>query len=767
MEKKKLDFLPIEASDPTIKDEDFKFVQKDKTNFEQKFQTKPTTFLKDSLKRFKKNKSSVVAAWILGGLMFLSLLIPCFGIKSGIHNTKEIHNGIDYLAPKLFKAGTGFWDGTRKIKNIPTDISSDPQGNNKDENWWPDPDTYDEGAIIEGSKKFSDEQYTTEASKYGRGGYVQLGMYNTVSDNEEYVKIATEKFTSFDFDSETKLTTFDVYDEAKLNSSSEETKTIPENYVLGKSAIYFVFDKDPDAKKPIEEIIADLKEEDLDDEAIKAKLDEMLEEGEITQEEYDNGIALLEEPVSPEEEEQEEKDLSCFPIVDYASVHNIGVGEESIDIKAKLNEFLLENELDPVEALKFGYHYEVRVLNEKVKRNVCVLIKSIKFNSTSANEGINVLNEYSFKDGNETMSKGPKEKGNWVEYTPCVRKTYLARAIFCTFVYDTYEAKLGHRFINQLPVFQLKSYGVNVRQNIDYEAELTGYTEKGSPIYKVKEGTWHYSTKSGFESKNPIAEEGILEENVHLNEFGDIDYVSCYVMKYKYDFKLDKMPKFILGTDKSGHDMLIYVFEGLRTSMILGIATTIICFLFGLLWGAVSGYFGGNVDLVMERLTDILSGIPWIVLMTLIILNYGSNFLTFSIALCLTGWIGTAATTRTQFYRFRGREYVLASRTLGASHGRLIAKHILPNAMGTIITSAVLMVPSVIFSEASISYLGLGLRDLSSLGVILSDNQSQITNNPFLLIFPSIIIALVMISFNLFGNGLRDAVNPSLKGEGE
>ena len=96
---------------------------------------------------------------------------------------------------------------------------------------------------------------------------------------------------------------------------------------------------------------------------------------------------------------------------------------------------------------------------------------------------------------------------------------------------------------------------------------------------------------------------------------------------------------------------------------------------------------------------------------------------------------------------------------------RLIFKHILPNALGTIITSSVLMIPSVIFSEATISYLGLGLKNLSSLGVILSRNQSQLLSNPYLLLFPSVIIALTMISFNLFGNGLRDAVNPSLKGE--
>ena len=225
------------------------------------------------------------------------------------------------------------------------------------------------------------------------------------------------------------------------------------------------------------------------------------------------------------------------------------------------------------------------------------------------------------------------------------------------------------------------------------------------------------------------------------------------------------MPSFLFGTDKTGRDMFTYVFDGLKNSLILGVITFVVCFVFGLLWGSISGYFGGTVDLVMERITDILHGIPWIVLMTIVILHAGQNFGTFAIALCLTGWIGTASTTRTQFYRFRGREYVLASRTLGASDGRLILKHILPNAMGTIITGAVLMIPSVIFSEATISYLGLGFKGMSSLGVILSNNQVELLTYPYLLLFPAAVIALVMISFNLFGNGLRDAINPSLKGE--
>ena len=150
--------------------------------------------------------------------------------------------------------------------------------------------------------------------------------------------------------------------------------------------------------------------------------------------------------------------------------------------------------------------------------------------------------------------------------------------------------------------------------------------------------------------------------------------------------------------------------------------------------------------------------------------KYGSidylvnNAGTFILALCLTGWMGTAGRTRTQFYRFKNREYVFASRTLGASHFRLIFKHILPNSMGTIITGSVLMITSVIFSEANIAYLNLGLQGVESFGVMMSENQQFLGTYPNLVIFPAVIISLLMISFNLFGNGLRDAFNPSLKG---
>ena len=305
---------------------------------------------------------------------------------------------------------------------------------------------------------------------------------------------------------------------------------------------------------------------------------------------------------------------------------------------------------------------------------------------------------------------------------------------------------------------------------------LLDYEKAGWVSFKDEDGfETLYSDDDGFyfadnfvckildTEKCPLAKPIVKEDFYGYENLGDLS-VTVTVYNYKV-MGYSKMPTYLMGTDKSGKDMLKMVFEGLRTSLLLGIITFGICFTIGLIWGSISGYFGGTVDLVMERISDILGYIPGIVLLTLIIIHLGSNFGSFLFSMCLTGWLGTAGLTRTQFYRFRGREYVLASRTLGASDARLITRHILPNGLGTIITASVLIIPSVVFSEANISYLGLGLKNESSLGVILSDNQAELLTSPYLLIFPAVIIALLMISFNLFGNGLRDAVNPSLKGE--
>ena len=253
-----------------------------------------------------------------------------------------------------------------------------------------------------------------------------------------------------------------------------------------------------------------------------------------------------------------------------------------------------------------------------------------------------------------------------------------------------------------------------------------------------------------------------------------VDYIEYYKFKNGFD------PVFLFGCNSQGQDICLRLALGCRFSLLLGIGITIINFIIGLIWGAISGYYGGTADLIMERITDILSNVPSIIIMTIVQIQLNNNLalnqalgavgcivVAFLIAFVYNGWVGVSSTTRMQFYRFKGQEYVLASRTLGARDSRLIFKHILPNAAGTLVTSCVLMVPSVIFSESNLSYLGIidfSTSNIVSLGAMLNDGQGKLSTYPHILLFPAIVISLLMISFNLFGNGLRDAFNTSLRG---
>jgi oligopeptide transport system permease protein len=175
----------------------------------------------------------------------------------------------------------------------------------------------------------------------------------------------------------------------------------------------------------------------------------------------------------------------------------------------------------------------------------------------------------------------------------------------------------------------------------------------------------------------------------------------------------------------------------------------------------------------MERISDILWDIPFIVLASLFQIHLAAKvgpIPSLLFVYILTGWIGTASLVRTQFYRFKNQEYILAARTLGAKDLRLMFRHIFPNAIGTIITSSVFSIPSVIMSESTFSYLGiinLNSRGSVSLGTMMAEGKEFLSEFPHILLIPASVIALMMIAFNLFGNGLRDAFNPSLRGADE
>lgn len=222
---------------------------------------------------------------------------------------------------------------------------------------------------------------------------------------------------------------------------------------------------------------------------------------------------------------------------------------------------------------------------------------------------------------------------------------------------------------------------------------------------------------------------------------------------------------FYFGTDSLGRDQWTRVWRGARVSLLISVIAVTVNLLIGVVYGSIEGYYGGAVDLAMQRFIEVLSGVPTIVIMILFILYYGTGILPIALALCLKGWMGMSQMIRAQFYKYKRMEYVLASRTLGARDRVLIFRHILPNALGVLITMAALAVPSAIFAESFLAYLGLGMQAPEpSIGVLLAEGQKVLIDHPHLTLFPALLISVLMVSFNLLGNGLRDAFDPTLRG---
>lgn len=220
------------------------------------------------------------------------------------------------------------------------------------------------------------------------------------------------------------------------------------------------------------------------------------------------------------------------------------------------------------------------------------------------------------------------------------------------------------------------------------------------------------------------------------------------------------------GTDYLGRDLLTRLFKGTRISLLIAFFSVLTNVFIGVVYGAISGYYGGKIDLILTHFAEVLDGMPYIVVTILFMILFGSGMVSIVLALTITGWIGTSRLIRAQFYRFKGREYVLAARTLGVSDRTLIFRHILPNCVGPLITRAMIAIPGAIFSESFLAYLGLGIKPPNpSIGVLLSDGQSVLLQYPYQTVFPAILISVLMIAFNLFSNGLRDALDPTKRGE--
>ncbi len=617
-----------------FREDDFVLIQQNKRVTDKKLDTKPTTFFKDAMKRFRKNKASVAGSIILGILVLLTIFVPLLSTS----NITTVNTIEAFLAPKLFEAGTGFWDGTREYKGIVYDRENEvPALSGK---YTP---AAVKGALVQINVDPEPSMIDT-ANPYGEGGVVVVATDTVLED-----KNVLMSSKAMDLDSEGDYRLDVVFSDEDGVSASEQ----------GEYAVYL---------KAGEQVIM-LRDFSRDYSPLSVNLSEAVSE-------------------------------------------------------AGLNELRAQIVFE-VKSAASNFQY--------------VLVESAVVSAKDSVENGEELAEISFTDATDFVNISD---ANALSYWSCTGRKGIhnSRIYYCSYILDTYALVYGDAELVNYPATELNKW---------IEAGYCTYDHKVGPESFVK-----------LSDECPI---DVVESQTVMGITKKLSSINARGWAYR-KMGYDKMPKFLFGTDASGFDLFKRAFAGLRTSLILGVCTAAFCFTFGLIWGSISGYFGGNVDLWMERFCEILGGVPWIVVMTLCILHLGNNFFTFVLALCMTGWIGTAARTRTQFYRFKGREYVLASRTLGSSDIRLIFKHILPNAMGTIITASVLMITSGIYSEATLAYLNLGLQGLQSFGVMMSNNQQYLAVYPNLVIFPAVVMALMMISFNLFGNGLRDALNPALKG---
>ncbi|AQQ55205.1 oligopeptide ABC transporter permease [Planococcus lenghuensis] len=218
------------------------------------------------------------------------------------------------------------------------------------------------------------------------------------------------------------------------------------------------------------------------------------------------------------------------------------------------------------------------------------------------------------------------------------------------------------------------------------------------------------------------------------------------------------------GTDEFGRDLWTRVWKGTQISLFIAVVAAGLDLIIGILYGGLSAFYGGRIDSMMQRVIEILVGIPNLIVIIMFILILEPGITSIILAMVITGWVGMARIVRGQILQLRGQEFVLASRTLGASNRRLIFKHLLPNTMGPIIVTVMFTIPSAIFFEAFLSFIGLGLQaPLASLGVLIEDGYQAMRFFSYKLWIPAIIISAIMISFNLLGDGLRDALDPKMR----
>lgn len=221
---------------------------------------------------------------------------------------------------------------------------------------------------------------------------------------------------------------------------------------------------------------------------------------------------------------------------------------------------------------------------------------------------------------------------------------------------------------------------------------------------------------------------------------------------------------FWFGTDQLGRDLWSRTWQGAQVSLFIGVVAALLDIFIGIIYGAISGFFGGRIDNVMQRIIEVVASIPTLIVVILFVLIFEPSIWTIILAMAITGWIGMSRVVRGEFLKLKNQEFVLASKTLGASKFKLIFKHILPNTLGVIVVTSMFTVPNAIFFEAFLSFIGIGVpAPRTSLGSLVNEGRAMLLIHPHELFIPALVLSLLILFFYLFSDGLRDAFDPKMR----
>ena len=287
-------------------------------------------------------------------------------------------------------------------------------------------------------------------------------------------------------------------------------------------------------------------------------------------------------------------------------------------------------------------------------------------------------------------------------------------------------------------------------------------SEKDSEFIAVEARTYLQDAWKNFR-KNKLATAGLIFLCIMLV----LAILGPVLSPYTYDQQdlmcRNAMPSLqhLFGTDKFGRDIFVRVMYGARISLSVGFASAFINLIIGVVYGGFCGYFGGKLDLVLMRLVEIIYSVPTLLYVILVMLIFGSNIFSVLLAICISGWVGMARQVRAQVMSLKEQEYALAAKVMGASDSRILFKHLVINSIGPIIVTTTHMVPSAIFTESFLAFVGIGISiPQASWGTMASEARSLILTQPVQMVWPVLAICLTILSLNFIGDGLNEALDP-------